>query len=360
MNSHSISVAAAFGIADIDRMNDSDHRSGSTTTRTATVYDVADAAGVSQSAVSRAFTPGASISQAKRERVLAAAEALGYRPNLLARSLTTRRSNLVGLAVGNLENSFFTTLLDALSGSLADAGLRLLMFTARTNAQVDAQIEDVLRYRVDALVLLATVMTEAMAGECAAAGIPTIFINRAPGDAGTECGLSGDNSAGVAAIASHLIERGYRRFAFMAGIPNATASIDRAAVFDATLAAHGLPPAIREAGLFTRAGATAAMHALLARADRPDAVFCANDHMGCAAIDAVRAAGLVPGRDIGIAAFDDVPMAAWPAYDLTTYSVPVDTLAAAVTDLIRTGRQPSAPRRITIPGELKVRGSTRR
>lgn len=333
-----------------------------TTNRKATAYDVATLAGVSQSAVSRAFTQGASISAAKRRKVVEAAEALGYRPNLLARSLTTRRSNLVGLAAGNFENPLFTTYLDALSGRLSDAGLRLLMFTARVGAQVDAQIEEVLNYRVDALVLISTFMSDRLAAQCEAAGVTMVFVNRRPLDIGRACSITGENATGAAAVATHLLDQGYRRPAFMAGLADSLTSVERGAAFTGHLRSQGLPDPIREEGHFNRAGAMNAMRRLLSRPDRPDSVFCASDHMACAAIDVARAEfGLEPGRDIGIAGFDDVPIAAWPSYAITSYALPIDALADATLRLILNYDELSADERgVTIPGQLMVRASTRR
>ncbi len=345
-----------------DDMPGNRHPAPETAPQTVTAYDVAALAGVSQSAVSRAFTAGASISPIKRRKVVEAAEALGYRPNLLARSLTTRRSNLVGLAAGNLENPLFTTFLDALSSRLSDAGLRLLMFTARVGAQVDAQIEEILHYRIDALVLISTFMSDRLAAQCDSAGVSTIFINRTPTDIGRTCSITGENAIGARAIAAHLLEQGYRRPAFMAGITESLTSSEREAAFTAHLLAQGLPAPLREEGLFTRAGAMNAMRRLLSHPERPDAVFCASDHMACAAIDVARSEfGFEPGRDIGIAGFDDVPIAGWPSYALTSYALPVDTLADTTVRLILNyDTVPAAERRTTIPGRIMLRDSTRR
>src|SRR5436309_2204360 len=140
-------------------------------------HDVARIAGISQAAVSRAFTPGASISEAMRAKVLIAAKELGYRPNLLARSLIKGRSDIIGMVVGNARNPFFTVALDAMSSRLRQAGRHLLVFTGESNATADVQVEDLLKYRVDGLVLMWTTVSPSLAEQCRDEGIPMIFFN---------------------------------------------------------------------------------------------------------------------------------------------------------------------------------------
>ncbi|MBL4826423.1 MAG: LacI family DNA-binding transcriptional regulator [Spongiibacteraceae bacterium] len=327
----------------------------------ANATDVARLAGVSQSAVSRTFTEGASVSEKTRKKVVDAAAAIGYRPNLLARSLIKGKSKIVGLAMGNLENEFFPLALDALSKSLSQAGHRVLIFTADPNAQVDAQIDEVLNYRVDALVLLSTSLSSALAQRCHDAGIPVIFFNRTAPVSGEIFSVTGDNQTGSEKIGRHLLECGYKNIAFMAGFIDSSTSHDRECVFTEFLVHQGLSAPIREVGHFTREGALIAARKLLSAKNRPDAIFCANDHMAIATIDVARYEfGLEIGREIGIAGFDDVPMASWPGYQITTFSQPVQPMAERVTDyVLNEGKIAGAERHTVIPGELIIRASTR-
>jgi DNA-binding LacI/PurR family transcriptional regulator len=143
-----------------------------------TASDVARLAGVSQSAVSRSFTPGASISAAMRARVMRAAEALDYRPNLIARSLITRRSGMVGVAIGSLGNFLYPDMLERLAARLRDAGLRILLFTAPPDGDADPELAQIMRYQVDAVILAATTLSSALAEDCRRAGVPVILFNR--------------------------------------------------------------------------------------------------------------------------------------------------------------------------------------
>ena len=322
--------------------------------RPPTAHDVARLAGVSQSAVSRAFTEGASISAKTREKVIAAASALGYRPNILARSLTMESSKLVGMVVGSFDNPFFAAALDRFTASLSQRGLRTLLLTAETNATVDEQVAELLSYRVRAVILLAVNLSSTLAAECARSGIPVVLFNRTTEDDQGGFTVTGDNAAGAAAIAARFMATGKRRIAFMAGYEDSSTSRQREAAFRSALAAAGLPEPRRAIGYYTRAGAIAAIRALLADpADRPDALFCANDMMALAAIETMRGMGLEPGRDCAVAGFDDIPMAAWPSFALTTYSQPIDAMVAQAVAFITDDA--ADQRNVVIAGELKLR-----
>ncbi|MGI4982492.1 MAG: LacI family DNA-binding transcriptional regulator [Janthinobacterium lividum] len=209
-----------------------------------TAHDVARLAGVSQSAVSRTFTPGASVSDDTRERVHTAAKTLGYRPNLIARSLITRRSNTVGVAVPDMGNPFYPSVLQALSEALAVSGYRVLLFTTHSSASSDPILEEVLRYRLDALILVSTSLSSGFADECRQVGLPVVLLNRTTARP-TVSSVTGDNRAGACAIARFLLDGAHRRYAFIAGLESSSTSHDREAAFTATLNAAGRELAAR-------------------------------------------------------------------------------------------------------------------
>lgn len=324
-------------------------------------HDVARLAGVSQAAVSRAFTPGASIAKATQEKVFRAAEALGYRPNLLARSLIKGESGIVGLVIGSALNPFFTAALDLLSERLSQAGKHILMFTAHESAHADTQVEDLLKYRVDALLLMATDLSPKLAERCHQEKIPVIFFNRQPRKTGNFSAVLNDNREGARQIAEHLLQQGYRRIALIGGLKESFTSREREAAFTAYLSKKGLPPPAREVGHFHRDGAIEATRRLLSHKQKPDAIFCANDYMAIAAIEVARYEfGLEIGRDIGIAGFDDVEQAAWPSFNLTTYVCPVDAMIEEVLQILLAETDAKQPVRAIVNGVLKLRGSTQR
>ena len=328
--------------------------------RTATAIDVARLAGVSQSTVSRVFTEGASCSDATRTAVLEAAQKLGYRPNLIARSLITRRSKLVAVAMGYLENQFYPTVLEALADRLAEAGFRILLFTAPAR-NADPILDDILRYRVEAVVLASASLSSALAEECRVAGVPVVLFNRTTRNASVSS-VTGENAKGARTIAQFLLAAGHRRFAYIAGLENSSTSRDRERGFNAVLSECGLAPPERAVGHYSFDGAKAAAREIFARTPRPDAVFCANDHMALAALQVARHEfGLRIPTDVSIVGFDDVDAAHWPSFDLTTYSQPVRAMVdEAVAILTRLIEDPAAAKRnAVIPGQLIVRGTAR-
>lgn len=321
--------------------------------------DVAKLAGVSQSAVSRTYTEGASVSLKTRTKVLAAAQQLAYRPNFLARSLLKGKSNIIGVVLGNLENPFFSQILEALSASLSAVGKRLLVFTTTANAEADAQIDEMMHYRVDALVLMSTTLSSSLAQQCQSTGIPVIFLNRT-GQFPACWAVTGENKRGAQLIGQHLIECGYQRIAFMAGFADSSTSSERELAFKQFLQQQGRPLLMREVGHFSRHGALAAARRLLSLAQPPDAIFCANDHMALACLEVAKFEfGLLPGKDIGIAGFDNVDQAAWPSFELTTFTQSVSLMAQKAAELIvNPALVNSQAQHVVVPGELLVRSST--
>lgn len=140
--------------------------------------DVADLAQVSQSAVSRTFTPGASVSEETRRKVLAAAQKLGYRPNALARSLITRRSRIVALVMSYLENQFYPLVIERLSQKLQKEGYHVLMFIAEVDEAADGVLAEILQYQVDGIVMASAMLSSNVARSCAEVGVPVVQFNR--------------------------------------------------------------------------------------------------------------------------------------------------------------------------------------
>jgi DNA-binding LacI/PurR family transcriptional regulator len=331
------------------------------THRHATASDVARLAGVSQSAVSRAFTPGASIARETRARVEDAARALGYRPNAIARSLTTRRSRIIGVAAAYLQNHFYPYVLEALSKGLQARGYQLLLFTPDAARDADPLLQEVLAWQVDALILASTTLSSALAGQCRAAGIPVLLFNRTSRDADVSS-VTGENMRGGRVIAEFLVAGGHRRLAFVAGIENSSTSREREAGFTGWLAEHGHAAPLREVGLYDFDAACAAARRLLSRPDRPDAIFVANDHMAMAVSEVARHEfGLRIPRDLSLVGFDDTGPARWPSFSLTSFAQPLQPMVqAAVAMVCEMIEHPSSPtRHQVVPGELVVRGSAR-
>lgn len=330
--------------------------------RPITAHDVAKLAEVSQSAVSRTFTKGASVSCKTREKVEAAAAALGYRPNFIARSLITNRSGQIAVVVPSLENPFYAAAVEALSKALESISYRVLLFSTVNNEDSDPVLDEVLRHRVDAVVMVSSSLSSRFAEECQQTGLPVVLLNR-KNDNNTISSVTSDNLLGGELIASFLVAGGHTRMAFIAGNEGSSTSRDRELSFSASLAHRGMPAPLREVGHYTLQGAMEATRSLLSRAQPPDAIFCANDLMAIGALNvATTEFGLVPASTISIVGFDDIAPARWPLIGLTTYKQPLALMIEKAVQIIAAQleetRKPSIQE--VLPGRLIVRQSARR
>lgn len=328
-----------------------------------TSNDVARLAGVSQSAVSRYFTPGTSVSKKTAEKIREAAEQLGYRPNVLARSLITGRSRIIGLVVAYLENYFYPEVVERLSKSLQDQGYHVLVFISSIASEnVDQITQEILDYQVDGIVLASANMSSELAARCHASGVPIVLFNRLQDDVRLSA-VTSDNRAGGRQLAELLVSLGHRRCGYIAGFEGASTQRDREQGFRDGLEAAGLTLFAREVGNFRYDEAQDAARRMFGKSDRPDAVFVCNDHMAFAVMDVLRfELNLRIPDDVSVAGFDDVPPARWPSYNLTTIRQNVDDMVAeTVATLMHSIRQgEGAARRIILDGALVQRGSTRK
>ena len=215
-----------------------------------TSIQVAKRAGVSQSAVSRVFTPGASVSKKTADKVKKAAEELGYRPNVLARSLITGRSRMIGLLVAYLENYFYPEALEKLSNALQKRGYHVLVFMAQqTTGDIDQVLDEILDYQVDGIVMASVAISSELAARCQAAGVPVVLFNRNQDDERLSA-VTSDNVAGGRKIADFLVRAGHRRIGYIAGWEGASTQRDREDGFRRGLAEKGVELHAREAGNF--------------------------------------------------------------------------------------------------------------
>ena len=326
-----------------------------------TSHDVARLAGVSRAAVSRTYTQGASVAERTRERVLKAARTLGYRPNLFARSLKTRRSRILGLAISDLDSIFYTEFVQLLSDRLAGEGYRLLLFITHGRAGRDPGIDELLTYHVDALILASSTLSSRLAEECQRASMPVVMFNNVDPE-GRVATLSCADAAGGRLVADFLIAGGHRRFAYIAGYDVDSTSSERERGFTARLRECGYEAPLRAEGRYRFADASVAMRGLLSSPGAPDAVFCSNDDMALAAVQVAQFEfGLKPGVDISIVGFDNAPLTAWPCFGLTTYEQPIPRMIERLVELVKGAIEGTTPTDTheTIAGELIVRTSAR-
>ena len=328
-----------------------------------TSAEVAARAGVSQSAVSRVFTPGASASAKTVEKVKAAAEELGYRPNVLARAMVSGKSRIIGLVVAYLNNHFYPVALELLSNELQKQGYHVLIFTAPNSVDgVDNLVQELMDYQVDGIIAASVSMSSTLADRARLAGIPVVLFNRGLDGSGLSA-VTSANIEGGQMVAEFLVAGGHKHIAHITGWSGSSTGRDRAVGFKSGLAAVGLPLLAEIDGLYSREAASEAARDLMSQAQKPDSIFVGNDHMAFAVMDTLRfELGVSIPDDVSIVGYDDVPMAAWAAYDLTTVRQPVNKMVnTTIATLLGQINDPDRkPEKTEIPGPLILRGSARR
>jgi DNA-binding LacI/PurR family transcriptional regulator len=330
-------------------------------TQRITIKDLARELGMSVATVARAFHPEADIAAGTRASVLRLAAERGYQPDALARSMITGRTRIVGVVVADLHNPFYPQALALLSPALQGAGFNTMLVVAEPAGAVDAALRLLLSYRPEYAVVLATSLTTEATATCAAAGVPLLFVNRVP-DAREARAVVCDNHGGAAAMAAHLIAGGMRRPGFIGGQENTSTHRERREGFSKHCAETGMAVREEPGGAFTYDAGREAARRLLNRADRPDALFCAGDILALGAIDAARCdLGLRVPEDLAVAGFDDIPMAAWPAHDLTTMRQPLAAMVEKTLAWVLNAPDAAVDAGcvLRLPAELVARGTTR-
>ena len=352
---------------DVDRLqplgiaNGEHYRSGGMTKNSITSEDVARLARVSQSAVSRTFSPGASVSDKTRQLVLKAADQLGYRPNALARAMISGKSRLIALVVAYLDNQFYPVVLEQMARGLQTHGFQVMMVMSDPDDQ-DRVVQTMLQYQVEGIIMASATLSSDLARQCNEIGTPVVHFNRYVPSSPISS-VTSDNFEGGRLVAHFLCDGGHRRIAFIAGNEDSSTSRDREAGFCRGLAERGRSIFGRAVGGYTFAGAANATRSLFRAKPFPDAVFVANDHMAFAVMDVLRSdMQLRIPQNVSIVGYDDVPEAGWGAYNLTTVEQPADAMVEATIAMLmeQIGQRDVQCRATVLPARLVVRGSARR
>ena len=328
--------------------------------RRPTSYDVAQLAGVSQSAVSRCFRAGSSIAPATRQKVLRAARELGYQPNAIASGLITNRSNMVAVLISNLTNLYYPEVLASLTTKLDAQGVRVLLFALAKEGDVDAALDQVWRYRVDGAIAAARLSAEQLR-RFARHRVPVVLYNRFGEEVAVPT-VCCDSIGGERLLVDRLLAAGHRRFGIIGGPEDNYVGRQRVEGALARLREAGIEPAVTS-GAFDHDSGVAGLRRLMTMSDnRLDAVVCANDLMAIGVIDAAREVyGLNVPRELSVVGFDGVSPAAWASYRLTTVEQPLDRMTdAAVAMLMERVADPDLPPEVrTFAGKFQPGGSAR-
>lgn len=328
-----------------------------------TIRDVALAAGVHVSTVSRALDPARRglISDDVMRAVVEAAQRLGYRPNRAASALRTGRTQTIGVLVPDMTNPVFPPILQGIEASAAARGYFVLVAHAAQGPIARAVVERMIAQRVDGLLLANATRNDPLVAQLLRAGLPAVLVNRAD-EAGRLSAVIGDDRLAMTLAVDHLVRQGHARLAHLAGPQNVPTGVARRQGFEQALHDRGLAAAgIVECAAYSRAAGADAMRALLGRSPpRPDAVVCCNDLVALGAYDALRDAGLAVPADLSVTGHNDMPLVDMVDPPLTTIRLPHRELGWRAAELLfeALAGAPASVSTVVLRPELIVRGST--
>ncbi len=279
--------------------------------RRITMADVAARAGVSKATVSHVINETRFVEEATKNRVREAIDALGYRPNVAARSLTTQRTRIIGLIISDVTNTFFGELTRGIEDSLFANGYSLML--CNTNEVLEREeyyIDILLRQGVDGIIAAAASQDWDALNEAAKLNIPIVMLDRTFENADSPY-VGVNNSQGAYLGTRHLIERGYRDIGILSGFQRLSTMRERLEGFEQALAEAELPLRAdwRIDSPLTIEDGKRAMQQLMGQAERPGAVFISNNLLSLGALMGLREMELVCPNDIAIVGFDDHPWA---------------------------------------------------
>jgi LacI family transcriptional regulator len=323
--------------------------------RAPTSHDVARLAGVSQPTVSRALRGDARVTDATRRRIEDAAAQLGYIASRRGRSLSTRRTGQVAVVVEELANSFYMEAIGEIHRALDGIGMRLVVFTDEA-----ASLERLLDGSFDGAILTTTSLGSALPHRLAERGLPIVLFNRTVDSAPADSCVSA-NADGAGMAAQLLLEQGHSRVGALLGPADTSTSRERERGLRDVLAAGGRPldEALVRRGPYAHRAGIEGLRSLWAAKRRPTAVFCANDVIAIGALnEAARLGVRVPG-ELTIVGFDDIAMAAWDVFELTTVRQDLGRMATTTAELLldRIDVPSLAARERVVPTSLVLRAS---
>lgn len=332
------------------------------------IKDLARHAGVSAPTVSRALRGRGRVSEATRRRILHLAHEMGYTPSLVARGLVTQRSYCVGLVVTMFSDPFHSEVAQGVEEEARRHGYSI--FLASTSVDPQREIEVVRTFQgrqVDGVIVSSSRVGNRYADLLQETGIPLVLVNTHV-DGENIYSIRHDDYAGGCALMRHLLDRGYRRIAYVGNERGARTNLERRRAWEDLLVAAGLTPEVTANGPNGRLqGGFAAGEAVLSQAfarwgASPDAIYAYNDTMAIGVMSVLRRQGLrIPG-DVALTGFDDIDVAAFLEPPLTTLRQPRHRMGVQAMQLLLAlanhELSPDQPQQYVMEGELIVRGST--
>ena len=329
-----------------------------------TLEEIAKLAGVSRATVSRVVNNYPHIKPDVRERVQQIIAQTGFQPNLIARSLASDRSGIIGLIIPNnprmvFTDPFFPTLIHGITQAINRRNLTLSLFLFHSKEEETRTIHSILNTGlIDGLIITADRKEESFVPHFMQRGMPFVLIGRPESKQDDITYVDTDNIAGGFAATEHLICLGYRRIAVVSSAMN-TAGDDRLLGYKKALEAYGIPlvPELITFGDFSMQSGYEAFKSILEH--RPDAVFVASDTMALGVVRAAREVNLHVPEDLAVVGFDDLPPALQTHPALTTFQHPIEQLGVIAVDLLSEllTDQDNAPTHIILNGKLVIRES---
>jgi DNA-binding LacI/PurR family transcriptional regulator len=330
-----------------------------TNNKRVTSYDVAREANVSQSAVSRVFRPGLSVSKKTREKVLATANRMGYRPNAIARMLITKQSGMVAVIVSSRANVDYPQVLSQVSKQLAARNKRVLLFTLDDAEGVDDLIEQIWTFQVDGVIALAAHFDHNSLNKFEQNKIPMVLYNRQVPDATTNT-VSCNHEQGLKQLIAQLQLSNPKNYLVLSGPKDSDVANERREIALRLLKQNGETEVSVLYGDYSYQSGRDCLAQWLATNPAPDAIISSNDSMAIGAIDeAIENHNLSIPEDISIVGFDGVPSSSWFKYQLTTIRQPLEQLTKAAVDvLIERIENPDSPPEARVLTGMLIKGNS--
>ena len=323
-----------------------------------TAKDVAKLAGVSQSSVSRVYFEGATVSPKTREKVLAAAKELGYRPNEFARSLITNRTKIIGLVMKGVQNPFYPQVLKQFTTSFKELGYSILFVHTNNDEIQKDDIEILLNYNVAAVIITDASLSLKATEDFKQHKIPLVLFNRKI-ESNDFFSVCCNNLKASKEIAQFLINKGCSELVYISGNANTSTSKEREIGFTSILEKNDISYKKYSSDYTYEGGYKTAME-IIVQKQVPTGFFVANDIMALGVLDALRECSISIPLETKVIGFDNIGMASWPTYNLTTWEQPINEMVEKTVEYLISEIEDYTgyAENVEIDGELILRKTT--
>ena len=290
--------------------------------------DVARAANVSQATVSRVFNNSDKVRAETVEQVKRAARDLGYTPNAIARSLTSKQTDMIAVVSVRFDNPFYQTMLIKISDMIAEMGKKVIFIQTQFDQSLEDILYKVMEYQVDGIVVFSAALSAKLLDKFTRVRIPLVIFNKYF-DSRNFFSVSSDNLDAGRLVADHLVERGYESFGFISGRQLSQISDFRYKGYTERLGELGYSKCQVVPGDYSYRSGYEGLLEMKKKGALPRAVFCVNDLMALGAMDAARQVlGMRVPEDIAFVGFDNLEQSTWSSYQLTSVKQPIDEMVS--------------------------------